>query len=402
MHPTLLDTLKLIKTEHGAANALDKGGETPYYWHLLRVMLRLKNADENTKHIALLHDIVEDTNITLEDLKAMGYNNVIVEGVKWCSRNMFPELTFTTWMQKIGQEAPQEAILVKIADISDNLGYERMWGLMGKKSGKLITKKKINHQYPMQLKIDKKTNGKMRLFGEMGVFDRYYKGWNNIFETEKNLPLISLVNLEDFCEFSQLKELFKWLPVEEQNAYLYLNKLHTWQIEGTVNTISDKSGQPYLALVVEHSVGQDYQGFLNSKIESDFIHNQQTRDHNSYHVTLVNAMQYSKLSKIMDKNILLKSITNCNFKLFTYGIGTAIELNKNKQAWFTILENPYLDNFRQELGLAKQDFHMTLAFKNGDVFTQPKDKSSVLFSNKEISGIFNQQPIIEIKNKIKF
>lgn len=387
MHPTLNDTFNLVVQEHGKTNALDKGGNTPYYWHLLRVMLRLKDCNENIKHIALLHDIVEDTNITLNDLANLGYNSTIITAVCWCSRNMFPELTFTQWMQKIGTEAPVEAILVKIADISDNLGFERMNGLMGRNkvsNYNPISNKKNKHQYPLQFKIDKKVSKKMRLSGEMGVFDRYYKGWNNIFENADNLPLISQVKITDFSDILELKELMQWLPLDEQLNYLKFNNLHTWTINGVVELIHDKAGNNYIALSVHNDIGNLYQSFLQSHTNKTYIANQQKRERDTFHITLVNVMQYNKLSKDREQLDKLNSLLHKEFNLFAYGIGTAIDHVKEKQAWFTIVENQELKEWREKLSLPKQDFHITLAFNNGDVFNQSKDRTSLIINNDEL------------------
>lgn len=384
MHPTILDTLELVKKEHGQTNALDKGGKTPYYWHLLRVMLRIKNPSEDLLHIALLHDIVEDTAITLNDLKTLGYNDNIIECVRWCSRNMFPDLTFTQWMQKIGQEAPHDAVIVKIADISDNLGFERMHGLMNKGSGgKEINKKKSNHQYPMQLRIDKKVSKKMKLFGEMGVYDRYYKGWNNIFENQDLLPLIDHVSLTDFCDITQLKKLIQWLPKEDQLSYFDINKLNTWIITGQLNIINDKAGNPYVALVVENDIGLLYQHCLENYIDKDYISNQQKRDHNNFHITVINAMQYGKVKN----NNLLPQLNNSlgkTFSMFSYGVGSIEESKNDKKAWFIVVENMELTNWRNQFNVSAQDFHVTLAFKNGDVFGQRKNRETVVINNSTI------------------
>lgn len=108
--PTIIDTLELVKKAHGTHNSMDKGGKTPYHWHLIRVMLRLNTTDEELLHIALLHDIVEDTDVTLKDLKNLGYSERVIEGVKWSSKNLFPELNFAQWMKAIGQSAPEDTV----------------------------------------------------------------------------------------------------------------------------------------------------------------------------------------------------------------------------------------------------------------------------------------------------
>lgn len=47
----------------------DKGGQ-PYILHPLRVMLAAQNDDERI--VAVLHDVVEDSDLTLDDLRARG------------------------------------------------------------------------------------------------------------------------------------------------------------------------------------------------------------------------------------------------------------------------------------------------------------------------------------------
>lgn len=392
-HPTLIDTFNFIKEHH---IKLDKTGDIPYFWHLTRVMLRINTSDENVLHIALLHDIVEDTDITLQHLSDIGYNDKIVQGVKWCSRNEFADLTFIEWMTKFGKEAPIEAVLVKISDISDNLGYERMRGLMTP-SKNISIKKKI-HQYPVQELIDKKVKKHMRLHGEMGVFDRYYKAWNCIFSNTSLLPLIAEVKTSDFCNIEDLLKIKNWLPEEDFKKYFIANKLNCWQIKGQVEVIKDRKNNDYLALKINDSIGELFQNFLITNLPEEYIRNQKERDSNTFHITLVNAMNYQKFVK-EGKVENLQLLNQQTFELFNYGIGTAIDDKKDSQAWFLVLENGYLDTFRKNLGLDKQHFHLTLGFKNTDVFTRPKNKNSIVFS-PAILWDYISQP--KPKPKLKF
>ncbi len=48
----------------------------PYVFHPFTVAQSMK--DEDSILVALLHDVVEDTDVTLEDLKQMGYNDKIL------------------------------------------------------------------------------------------------------------------------------------------------------------------------------------------------------------------------------------------------------------------------------------------------------------------------------------
>ena len=57
---------------------LDKGG-SPYILHPVRVALHCQTEDE--KIVALLHDVVEDTSITFEDLKTEGLDDTLLEAL---------------------------------------------------------------------------------------------------------------------------------------------------------------------------------------------------------------------------------------------------------------------------------------------------------------------------------
>ena len=56
----------------------DKCG-IPYVFHPFHLAEQM--TDENTTAVALLHDVVEDTDITLEDLRKSGFTEEIVEAV---------------------------------------------------------------------------------------------------------------------------------------------------------------------------------------------------------------------------------------------------------------------------------------------------------------------------------
>ena len=58
--PTLKDAIELATKHH--KGQFDKGGQ-PYIGHPLRIMEKMTLEDE--KIVAILHDIVEDTDITL-------------------------------------------------------------------------------------------------------------------------------------------------------------------------------------------------------------------------------------------------------------------------------------------------------------------------------------------------
>ena len=73
MKPTLGDAIQLaVQAHHGQR---DRYGQ-PYVLHPLRVLFRLNS--ETDRIVGVLHDIIEDTAYTLEDLRQMGYPDEIL------------------------------------------------------------------------------------------------------------------------------------------------------------------------------------------------------------------------------------------------------------------------------------------------------------------------------------
>lgn len=88
---------------------------TPYFAHCVRVAIRVP--DKITGTIALLHDTVEDTDTTLDDLRDLGFSNEVVEAVDCLSRR--PGETYANFIERAAVN--EHARIVKIADIQDNL-----------------------------------------------------------------------------------------------------------------------------------------------------------------------------------------------------------------------------------------------------------------------------------------
>ena len=74
---TLERALEIAAAAH--AGQQDKAGQ-PYILHPIRVMLSVSTLDEQIA--AVLHDTVEDTSVTLEDLADAGFSGDIVTAVQ--------------------------------------------------------------------------------------------------------------------------------------------------------------------------------------------------------------------------------------------------------------------------------------------------------------------------------
>ncbi|MBP3580774.1 MAG: hypothetical protein J6K12_05960 [Clostridia bacterium] len=73
-------TKKAMKIAYEAhKNQVDKAG-LPYIFHPIHLAEQMK--DENTTIVALLHDVIEDTDITFEDLQKEGFPSDVIEALK--------------------------------------------------------------------------------------------------------------------------------------------------------------------------------------------------------------------------------------------------------------------------------------------------------------------------------
>jgi len=97
----------------------DKGGR-PYVFHPLRLML--KALTEQEQIAAVLHDTIEDTDLTLDDLRKEGFSDEIVEAIDRLSRR--EEETYHEFILRIKEN--RLAARVKILDLQDNMDLTRI------------------------------------------------------------------------------------------------------------------------------------------------------------------------------------------------------------------------------------------------------------------------------------
>jgi (p)ppGpp synthase/HD superfamily hydrolase len=122
MIPTFEDTIRFIKDAH--AGQFDKGG-VEYWKHPVSVMNLLgPDASMECKIVALLHDVIEDTSYTAEDLLGMGYPENVVASVKRLTK---PKgMPYLDCILAIIASGDGMAMAVKRADNRDNLDPTRL------------------------------------------------------------------------------------------------------------------------------------------------------------------------------------------------------------------------------------------------------------------------------------
>ena len=108
----------------------DKAG-APYILHPLRMMLRMSS--ETEMMAAILHDVVEDTDWTLDKLRQAGFSDEVVQAVE-CLTHRDRE-TYEEFIVRVRTNAI--ARKVKLADLEDNMDMRRLSALTEKDAQRL-------------------------------------------------------------------------------------------------------------------------------------------------------------------------------------------------------------------------------------------------------------------------
>ncbi len=99
---------------------VDKAGED-YFLHPYRMMVRCK--DKTEQIVALLHDVVEDSDWTFEMLEEEGFTPDIIEALK-CLTKLSEDENYDDFISRVMTNPL--AVKIKLYDIEDNLDVSRL------------------------------------------------------------------------------------------------------------------------------------------------------------------------------------------------------------------------------------------------------------------------------------
>jgi len=119
MHATLDDAMKVAA--HAYAGKKDKAGK-PYILHALRVMLAVEDGGEEMMIAALLHDVIEDSGMSYDQLLSLGFGELVAGAVQKVSRANGE--SYTDFIERIAPDA--FAARIKLADLEDNMNLFRL------------------------------------------------------------------------------------------------------------------------------------------------------------------------------------------------------------------------------------------------------------------------------------
>ena len=113
-------TKKALKLSFEAhKEQVDKSG-MPYVYHPFHLAEQMK--DEETTIVALLHDVVEDTDITIEEIRKMGFSKDICEALRLMTHD--DNEPYMEYVRRIKENPIAKA--VKLADLKHNSDLSRL------------------------------------------------------------------------------------------------------------------------------------------------------------------------------------------------------------------------------------------------------------------------------------
>ncbi len=102
-------------------NDFDKGG-MPYFLHIEYVYKHVSSVNE--KVVALLHDVIEDKEVTREDLLDIGFPKDIVDDVVILTR--VKPIEYNDYIDNLIKKGKVSALHVKLADLENNMDLTRI------------------------------------------------------------------------------------------------------------------------------------------------------------------------------------------------------------------------------------------------------------------------------------
>jgi hypothetical protein len=115
---------------------IDKAGQ-PYIFHPMSVVKAVEESlNEYTvseedmdviKCAGYLHDVIEDTKYTLDDLRIMGFNDTVIKALDVLTKRSYE--TYEMYILRLVLSSNPVARLIKIEDLKQNINLTRLTGI---------------------------------------------------------------------------------------------------------------------------------------------------------------------------------------------------------------------------------------------------------------------------------
>jgi (p)ppGpp synthase/HD superfamily hydrolase len=98
---------------------VDKAGQ-PYILHPLRIMFKFQSEDEMI--VAVMHDVVEDSEVTFSNLNEKGFSDKVIDAIECLTKRTNED--YESFIMRASKNSIAKKI--KIEDIRDNLDLTRL------------------------------------------------------------------------------------------------------------------------------------------------------------------------------------------------------------------------------------------------------------------------------------
>ncbi|WP_114326963.1 hypothetical protein [Candidatus Colwellia aromaticivorans] len=149
-----------------------------------------------------------------------------------------------------------------------------------------------------------------------------------------------------------------------------------------ITMLQDNRGQKYLGALVSRAELLPYLTQLQQLLAEDFNQYralQAARDHQLFHLTILNPREYQLADKAIIEELLLPDFNQAfSSQLSVTLIGLGKVVQENKESFFVVAQSADAQLIRQRFILPSKDFHITLGFNPGDIYGVKKDRTTLI------------------------
>lgn len=139
MNPSVEDAIAFAVEKHRGQT--DKAGK-PYVLHPLRVMLSMATDEE--RRVAVLHDVMEDCQVTRQELEARGYCDQEITAIEALTKSPDEHGDYRKFIERVSRNPL--ATRVKLADLNDNMDLTRLAHVTDADRERLAKYERAKHQ----------------------------------------------------------------------------------------------------------------------------------------------------------------------------------------------------------------------------------------------------------------
>ena len=151
------------------------------------------------------------------------------------------------------------------------------------------------------------------------------------------------------------------------------------RLNTTISLDSDNTGAIYLSARIEEREIIPWLESLKKVLTPieffQYTLNQQKRDNNTHHITVINTVEFPKI------NCDLSVVIGYQVQINIFGVGTIKE--DDNEACFLVCSCMEINKIRKHFDLNEVDLHITLGYKNKDIFNKEKNKNTLIYPYNE-------------------